>query len=176
MRPETTDVKREVIRFNDPVERIVREDRINCTRFRFATLAFMTKTSVATGTTLGALAALHTAWGLGSSFPFRDRGGLADAVIGRTTVPPARACFTVASLLAVGTALVLHLVPMPKWFRSGALATMAAVFLLRSAAGFSAKTSLLSRGSDSDRFRRLDRQLYSPLCLLLAIGTLGARD
>jgi hypothetical protein len=176
MRLETTFGKRSVIRVSVPVERIVREDRINRARFCFDTLAVMAKPSAVTGATLGALAVLHTAWGLGSSFPFRDRSELADAVIGRSTVPPARACFTVASLLAVGTALVLHPVPMPKWFRNWALATTATVFLLRSAAGFCAKTSLLSRDSDSDRFRHLDRQLYSPLCLLLAIGTLGARD
>jgi hypothetical protein len=136
----------------------------------------MTKPSLVTGTTLGALAVLHVAWGLGSSFPFRDRGQLADAVIGRASVPSSAACLSVASLLAVATAFVLHLMPIPKPFRNVALATIAAVLLLRSAAGFSEKTSLLSTGSDSERFRRLDRRLYSPLCLLLAIGALRARD
>lgn len=136
----------------------------------------MSKASVATGTTLGALAMLHAAWGLGSSFPFHVRGELADAVIGQTTVPSSRACFFVASLLAAGAALVLNHLPMPKWFRRWALALMAAVLAIRSVAGFGAKTSLLSKGSDSVRFRRLDRQLYSPLCLLLAIGSLCARD
>jgi hypothetical protein len=136
----------------------------------------MSKPSVLTGTSLGALALLHAAWGWGSSFPFHDRAELADAIIGRPTVPSSRACFVVASLLTTGAATVLNLVPMPPWFRRGALATMAAVLALRSVAGFSANTSRLSKGSDSVRFRRLDRQLYSPLCLLLAIGSLGARD
>ena len=136
----------------------------------------MSKASVATGTTLGALAILHGAWGLGASFPFRDSHQLADAVIGRRSVPPPRACFAVASLLMAGSALVLNLLPTPRWFRSLALASMASVLLIRSAAGFSANTSVLSKGSDSKRFRRLDRQLYSPLCLLLAIGSLSARD
>ncbi len=136
----------------------------------------MSKASVATGTTLGALAMLHAAWGLGSSFPFHDRGELADAVIGQTTVPSSRACFFVASLLAAGAALVLNHLPMPKWFRRWALTLMAAVLAIRSVAGFGAKTSLLSKGSDSARFRRLDHQLYAPLCLLLAIGSLSARN
>lgn len=144
-------------------------------RFRFATLAFMSKTSIVTGTTLGALAVLHVTWGLGSSFPFHDRGELADAVIGRSTVPSLRACFSVASLLAVGTTVVLDLSPMPKKLRKWALVLMATVLALRSVAGFAAKTSLLSKGSNSERFRRLDRQLYSPLCLLLALGSLRSR-
>jgi hypothetical protein len=101
---------------------------------------------------------------------------LADAVIGQTTVPSSRACFFVASLLAAGAALVLNRLPMPKWFRRWALALMAGVLAIRSVAGFGAKTSLLSKGSDSVRFRRLDRQLYSPLCRLLATGSLCARD
>jgi hypothetical protein len=176
MRHGSTYDQREAIRVNDPVKQIVREDRIKCTRICFATLVFMAKPSVVTGTTLGGLTVLHTAWGLGFSFPFHDRGELADAVIGRSTVPSSRACFTVASLLAVGAALVFNLVPLPKRCRDVALATMAAVLALRSAAGFSAKTSLLSKGSDSERFRRLDRQLYSPLCLLLAIGSFRARE
>lgn len=136
----------------------------------------MTKPSVVTGTTLGVLAALHVAWGLGSSFPFHDRAELADAVIGRNTVPSPRACFVVASLLTVGSVLVLNLMPIPKSFRNWALAAMAAVLALRSAAGFGERTSVLSKGSDSERFRCLDRRLYSPLCLLLAIGSLGARE
>jgi hypothetical protein len=136
----------------------------------------MSKSSVVTGMTLGTLAVLHVTWGLGSSFPFHDRGELADAVIGRSTVPSSRACFSVASLLAFGMAMVLHLLPIPKWFRRWALAVMATVLALRSVAGFTAKTSLLSKGGDSERFRRLDRQLYAPLCLLLAVGSLCARD
>jgi hypothetical protein len=149
---------------------------LSVVRYRFATLAFMTKRSALTGTTLGALAVLHAAWGRGSSFPFHERAELADAVIGRRTVPSAPACFVVASLLTAGSAVVLNLVPMPKRMRAVALAVMAAVLAIRSAAGFSSNTSRLSKGSDSERFRRLDRRLYSPLCLLLAIGSISARN
>lgn len=136
----------------------------------------MAKRSVVTGATLLALAALHAAWGLGSSFPFHERVELADAVIGRRSVPSSRACFVVASMLTAGSALVLNLVPMPKRMRTVALATMAAVLMIRSAAGFSSNTSRLSKGSDSQRFQRLDRRLYSPLFLLLALGSLSARN
>jgi hypothetical protein len=136
----------------------------------------MSKASLTTGTTLGVLAVLHVTWAMGSSFPFQSRAELADAVVGRNTVPPPRASFSVASLLAIGAGLVLNLLSIPRGFRNGALTIMAAVLLLRSAAGFSANTSRLSKGSDSERFRRLDRRLYSPLCLLLAIGSLCARN
>jgi hypothetical protein len=46
-----------------------------------------------TATALVMLAALHVAWGRGSAVPFADREQLADAVIGRRTVPEPVACY-----------------------------------------------------------------------------------
>jgi hypothetical protein len=127
-----------------------------------------------TGTLLG-LAGLHVAWGRGSSFPFGDRTELADAVVGAPVVPEPVACFLVAGGLATGGLLVNGVSGLPVVLRRFGLLAMAAVFGLRAALGFCGKTDLVSPGSDSSRFRRLDRRIYSPLCLVLAAGSLVAR-
>ncbi|MFI8433589.1 DUF3995 domain-containing protein [Streptomyces sp. NPDC079020] len=130
-----------------------------------------TRTSVAT---LTALAGLHVAWGLGSSWPLPDRESFADAVVGRPSPPGPKACFVVAG--ALGTAALLAAGRprrTPALSRLGA-AGVAGVLALRGAAGLSGRTDLLSPGSASARFRRLDRVAYSPLCLALAAATATA--
>ena len=121
---------------------------------------------------LVALAILHFSWGKGSTFPFRDREKLADAVIGSSRVPPPRACFAVAGALTGGAALVANVFPAPVPVRRIDIVIMAAVFGSRGALGLAGTTALVSPGSDSDTFLRLDRRVYSPLCLALAVGSL----
>jgi len=128
-----------------------------------------------TGSVLAGLAVLHLAWGLGSTFPFRSRRELADAVIGSSRVPPPAACFAVAGILATGAALVAGVFPLPPPVRHSSLLGMAGAFGVRSVLGFSGKTALVSPGSDSVRFLRLDRQIYAPICLGLSIGTIVTR-
>ena len=52
---------------------------------------------------------------------------------------------------------------------------VAAVLADRAGLGFAGRTDLASPGSVSTRFRRLDRRVYSPLCLALAAGALSSR-
>ena len=117
-----------------------------------------------------AIAALHVAWGLGASFPFADRDLLADSVVGTDTMPSSRACFSVASLLVLAAALVARFVPLPRRLRAMALRVVTAVLVTRGVAGAMGRTSTISPGSDSPAFQRLDKRLYSPLCLWLAAG------
>jgi len=49
-----------------------------------------------------------------------------------------------------------------------------AVLTTRGAFGLAGRTDLLSPGSTSEDFRRLDRRFYSPLCLALAALSLPA--
>ena len=49
-----------------------------------------------------------------------------------------------------------------------------AVLCLRGSLGLGGRTDILSPGSASQRFRRLDRTIYSPLCLGLAALALPA--
>ena len=135
----------------------------------------MIKPSSATGAALGLLGVLHVAWGLGSPFPFRERDELADAVIGSVSVPSTTSCLGVAALLAIASGTVTKAIPMPPSLRRPALTILTLVFALRSALGFSAKTSLLSPASVSPRFQRLDRRYFAPLCLALALGSWAAR-
>jgi hypothetical protein len=134
-----------------------------------------TRSRVATAAALGALAGLHVAWGLGSSFPFRDADELADAVVGRRAVPPPGACFAVAGALLAATALVADVGGLPRSVQRLGVGGVAAVLATRAALGFAGRTDLAVPGSASPRFRRLDRGVYSPLCLALAAGALTAR-
>ena len=134
----------------------------------------MRSTARLTGGVLAALTVLHVAWGSGSAFPFRSRRELADAVVGSAFVPPPTACFAVAGALATGTALVVDVIPLPAPVRRASLLALAAVFGLRSALGFSGKTALVSPGSDSELFVRLDRRIYAPICLGLSIGSVAS--
>ncbi len=128
-----------------------------------------------TGGVLAALAALHVAWGLGLSFPFRNRRELADAVVGSSAVPPAPACFAVAGALTTGALLTVDGIPVAPYLRRPALLGMAAILGLRGGLGLTGKTTLISPDSHSEKFVRWDKQIYGPLCLGLAVGSLVAR-
>ena len=123
---------------------------------------------------LAALSALHVAWAFGSSFPFRSRAELADAVVGTSTVPPSSACVTVAGALAVSAALVADMVPIAPILRRTAIGGVASVLGLRGVLGLIGRTDVLVPGSNSERFVRLDRRIYSPLCLGLSVGCLAS--
>jgi len=129
----------------------------------------------ATAVTLFALAGLHVAWGRGSSFPFSDPDDLGDAVIGRTSVPSPAACFAVAGALTIAGALVADVPRLPRGVQHLGVTGVGLVLATRAGLGFSGRTDAVSRGSVSTRFRRLDRRLYSPLCLALAAGAMTSR-
>ncbi|HEY3673117.1 MAG TPA: DUF3995 domain-containing protein [Acidimicrobiia bacterium] len=129
----------------------------------------------ATATTLFVLAGLHVAWGRGSTFPFADRDGLNDTVVGRASTPPPSACLAVAGALTMAGALVADVAPLPRPIQRLGVTGVAVVLASRAALGFAGRTDAVSPGSASVRFRRLDRRVYSPLCLALAAGALSAR-
>jgi hypothetical protein len=129
----------------------------------------------ATAASLLGLAGLHVAWGTGSSFPLPDRDALADAVVGRRSVPPPTACFAVASALTVAAALVADVPGLPRGVQRLGVAGVALVLATRAGLGFAGRTDVASPRSVSTRFRRLDRRIYSPLCLALAAGAFSSR-
>jgi hypothetical protein len=123
----------------------------------------------AAGALLG-IAALHVLWASGSSWPAEDREELADVMAGRVggSVPSPTACLLVATLLASASALVASRPRrLPRLRRTGTIG-VAVVLGVRGACGMAGHTDLVSPGSTSPRFRRLDRRYYSPLCLALA--------
>lgn len=121
----------------------------------------------AASATLAGLAGLHVAWGVGASFPFTSRAALADAVVGTTEVPPPAACYSVAAALAMASGLAADVPLGSPRLRVAGRVGVAIVLGARGILGLSGRTDLVSPASASRRFRRLDRRLYSPLCLLL---------
>jgi hypothetical protein len=127
-----------------------------------------------TASVLAALSALHLAWAFGSSFPFRSRAEFADAVVGTSEVPPPSACLAVAGALAAAAAMVAEVVPVAPNVRRTAIRGVACVLGFRGALGLIGKTEVLALGSNSERFVRLDRRIYAPLCVGLSIGCLSS--
>jgi hypothetical protein len=120
---------------------------------------------LATAAVLAGVGGLHAAWGMGSTFPFRDHETLADTVAGKQAVPKREECFAIAGLL--GTAAVMVV----RRRRLGSLG-VAAVLGLRGAAGLTGNTERLVGWKPNDHFVDIDKRVYGPLCLALSAGAL----
>ena len=114
------------------------------------------------------LAGLHVIWAAGSSWPMPDRATLSDAVIGHDRFPSSTECLAVAGALAIGSAFVAGLPTLPDRLQRIGATGVAGILTTRGILGVAGMTHLISPGSSSPRFRRLDRHLYAPLCLTLA--------
>ncbi|MGY6501003.1 MAG: DUF3995 domain-containing protein [Acidimicrobiales bacterium] len=131
------------------------------------------------GTTTAAVMALisglHVVWANGIPFPFRSTDRLNDAVLGGASNSPSAAeCYGVAVALAVGSTAV-HRAGSSGGRGSRLLSTGVVVVLgARGALGLAGATHRLVPGATSSTFRRLDRWVYSPLCLALAGGAASA--
>ncbi|HEX4443935.1 MAG TPA: DUF3995 domain-containing protein [Galbitalea sp.] len=116
---------------------------------------------------IAAIAAIHLLWATGSSWPYRDRGELAEQIAGRPDMPSARACVLVGGALA-GAATVVAVPGRRRWPIRVARAGVAAGLLVRGVAGVAGRTDLLLTWTPSEEFVRKDRRFYGPLCLVLA--------
>ena len=115
-------------------------------------------------------------WGRGSSFPFSGHDDLSDAVVGRGNVPSPGACYAVAGVLTLTAACLVADTPrVPRAVQHLGVTGVALVLATRAGLGFAGRTDVASPGSVSTRFRRLDRRVYSPLCLALAAGAFSSR-
>ena len=138
---------------------------------------------------LAAAAGLHVVWASGSTWPCRDADDLADVVIGRapttrrreasetsersetSTVPGAAMTAGVAALLASAGALTAAASGViPVRGRAAGLARLGSrvasgVLLARGTSGL--VVSGLGIGGATERFRRMDLRVYSPLCVAL---------
>jgi hypothetical protein len=126
-----------------------------------------------------AIAALHGYWALGGVWPGDDPESLARTVVGGPPgmrMPGAAACWAVAVALvgavavALGAAGILAM-PLPRWLVRGAALLGAGVLVLRGLVGFA--DLRLRPDTAGSPFVRLNRWIYSPLCLALA-ALLGA--
>jgi len=126
--------------------------------------------ALASAVDLAAAGLLHVAWGRGSTFPYSTRARLHDAVVGRDAAPSPTACYVVAAAL-FGAAGVVGRAATGRegLFRAGSGA-VALVLGVRGGFGLAGRTDRLVPGSTSERFRRLDRRVFAPLCLALGGG------
>jgi len=116
---------------------------------------------------LVALALLHILWAIGFWWPIRDERRLVAAVIGIRNahrMPGPIPCALVAVLLLAG-AMCLWLPP--GTLRQTALLVAATVCLIR---GFVPWRPLWRSLTPTEPFATLDRRVYGPLSLLLAVG------
>jgi hypothetical protein len=123
------------------------------------------------GTALLGIGVLHAAWGAGASWPMRDRADLVDAVVGADdphALDGPHASYLVAVVLGAAAAAVAVRPERLGRTRRTAVAGIAATLAARGALGIAGRTHLVSPVSTGRRFRRLDRRIYSPLCLALA--------
>lgn len=128
-----------------------------------------------TAMSFGALSGVHAAWAAGASFPLQDRSELADIVAGTDDMPGAVPSLAVAALLGSAALLVADVVPIPRATQRIGVLGVAVVLAARGVTGISGRTRHLVPWQPSERFVRLDRIAYGPLCLALASGTLASR-
>jgi hypothetical protein len=132
---------------------------------------------------LAAAAALHAAWGFGSTWPAQTPRDLARLVVGGDTFPSPSECAAVALLLTGAAGCVLinasrsparpssHGADTRQLIRRAArLGTQitAGALLLRGVGGVIVEVFALI--PSTEQFRRWDLLLYSPLCIALGAG------
>ncbi|RKE18863.1 DUF3995 domain-containing protein [Streptomyces sp. TLI_171] len=134
----------------------------------------MRATAVAVAGALTAIGGLHAVWSH-SPWPCRDRTEFAELVVGvrPERVPSAGLCLGVAGLLGSAAYLVGArggVLPAagPRRLRAAGAAGVAGVLLARGVGGPVLFGS--GRVGRSARFVRMDRRLYSPLCVALGAG------
>jgi Protein of unknown function (DUF3995) len=124
---------------------------------------------------LASIALLHAYWAAGGLWPGRDEADLARRVTGeprRTRLPPVWMTWAVAGAIGVAALWPLfasglvHL-PVPHALVLGIAGLIGLGFLLRGIAGF---TPAWRRSHAAEPLAQRDRQLFSPLCLILAAG------
>lgn len=129
-------------------------------------------------TVLALLALLHVYWGAGGVWPGTDSQSLARAVAGfkgSSRTPSSATCFAVALALLIAAVWPVLLSGefgglLPDWLVLLGGVGLAALFCGRGILGY---LPGWRRHTPEMPFARLDRLIYSPLCLVLGIGFLA---
>lgn len=125
------------------------------------------------------IALVHAAWAFGMHWPARNETMLIRTVIGTpgmTRMPGTGLKLGVAMMIAMAGVCALWLggsvvLPLPGWVETVTGSVLAMVFAVRGLATYLGV--LFAAGPLTGRtepFATLDRSLYAPLCLLLALG------
>ncbi|MGK2948886.1 MAG: DUF3995 domain-containing protein [Acidimicrobiales bacterium] len=119
-------------------------------------------------------AIVHGLWARGSTWPVASREELADLVVGRRPMPGPLACATVSTALAGAAAVTAHSSMTGRskpgrWTRAAATA-VSGVLLVRGIGG-----AVVDAGNVAPEFRRWNRRLFSPLCVVLGLLVAAGR-
>ena len=123
---------------------------------------------------LAVLADMHAAWAFGSPVPAPNRRELADLVAGTAEMPGTAECLAVSGLLGAAAVVVAGPRWLPARMRQIGAGGVATVLAARAMLGATGRTGSVVPWTPSERFRRLDRNYYAPLCAMLALGSLLA--
>ena len=126
--------------------------------------------AITVSTAFTVLGVLHTVWAAGSSWPFDDRGAMADVVWGgpAETFPSPAATMLVVALIGAAALVVTGRAGlwghwMPQWMFSVGTWTVATLLFLRALV-----YGLGSIGSDATNVA-WEQYLFTPLCFTLAM-------
>lgn len=146
----------------------LRDDEAGRTRTEPTTSAAVRLCGLLVPAALAAVAALHAAWGLGWRWPGGSDRAFAERVLDTEELPPMAALWMIVVALLVAAAMVRAVAvgQRHRLLRLG-IWTIAGVLLARGLMGL---PGYLVNGTDRI-YQRLDLAIYSPLCLLLALGT-----
>lgn len=169
------DTVQEAMTGQEPPQRALARGVLARRREDEATLAGRRPAAAVAATVLGGAAALHALWATGSTWPFREENTLARYVIGdprRPGMPGPAACLAVTVALGTAAAATVDrvrsrdaaMLPFPVSDATVRLA--AAALAVRGVVGL-ATTTFAARPLTPE-FAKLDRSVYSPLCLGLA--------
>ncbi len=123
---------------------------------------------------LGAIAAVHFDWGSGRVWPPAVEAGHIDPVVGGArskAMPPQALTFAVATAIAAAALIAALLASRISGTFDASVtfagAALCLVFLTRFAFGY---LGFWRRRFNRQPFARLDGAVYSPLCLMIAVG------
>jgi len=129
--------------------------------------------AIGLSTVLGLIAGVHLFWAVGGTWPFKNELSLARAVVGTIGIGkmPNRGLSALVGLIIAGAAiwplmwraLIPYLVPQGAVWAGMFGLTLA--FFVRGVAGF---LPFMMKRQSEQPFARLNKSIYSPLCLVLA--------
>jgi len=121
---------------------------------------------------LGGIGALHVSWARGGCWPYADEGDFRLKLLPPGAPSPgAGATWAVAALLTVAAVLVAgSALGAGHWVFVAGSYGVVGVLALRGVGGLVVSGMIKPRSP----FARMDRRLYSPLCVALAVGALLA--
>jgi len=125
--------------------------------------------------TLTLISLVHLRWASGSTWPAKDEHNLVKMVIGEPNMhhmPSKKFILIIALLIFISGIIALWggnaiALPLPLWIREFGLFILAFIFGTR---GLSTYMIAKQLGKRTMPFKALDRALYAPISLLIAIG------